>query len=275
VVASEVRALAQRSAAAAKEVKALIEASVTGVADGARLVRETESEFGRAFTSFDEVSAVIDEIAAASAQQSAGVDEIKKAIGQIEHVTQQNAALAEQSSAAILSFQEAAARLGQSVAAFKTDHSELRERAIALVRRGIEHLAERGPERTFADFNDPRGRFVQGALYLAVLDMNCVVRANGANPAIVGRDDSELKDNDGKKFSAEFVQVALTRGRGWVDYKFMNPRTQRIEPKSTYVERAGDYVVACGIYGGERAGRELPPGRPLARLQSMRTAPRP
>jgi methyl-accepting chemotaxis protein len=68
VVASEVRALAQRSAAAAKEVKALIGDSVTGVADGARLVRETKGEFGRAFTSFDEVSAVIDEIAAASAQ---------------------------------------------------------------------------------------------------------------------------------------------------------------------------------------------------------------
>jgi len=275
VVASEVRALAQRSAAAAKEVNALIGHSVTGVADGARLVRETEGEFGRAFTSFDEVSAVIDEIADASAQQSAGVDEIKKAIGQLEHVTQENAALAEQSSAAILSFREAATRLGQAIAAFKTDHAELRERAIALVRRGIKHLAVHGPEKAFADFSDARGRFIENTLYLTVLDMNCVVRANGVNPAIVGRDDSEMTDSDGKKFAAEFVQVALTRGRGWVDYKYANPETRRIEAKSTYVERAGDYVLACGLYRGERAGRELPPGPRPARLQSMRGATQP
>jgi methyl-accepting chemotaxis protein len=275
VVASEVRALAQRSAAAAKEVNALIGDSVRGVADGARLVRETEDEFGRAFTSFDEVSAVIDEIAGASAQQSAGVDEIKNAIGQLEHVTQENAALAEQSSAAILSFREAASRVRQSIAAFKTDHAELRERASALVRRGIGHLAEHGPEKAFADFSDPRGRFVEGALYLTVLDMNCVVRANGFNPAIVGRDDSEVTDSDGRRFAAEFVQVALTRGRGWVDYKYANPETRRIEAKSTYVERAGDYVVACGLYRGERAGPELPPGPPPARLQSMPSASQP
>jgi methyl-accepting chemotaxis protein len=266
VVASEVRALAQRSAAAAKEVKALIGESVTGVADGARLVRETEGEFGRAFTSFDEVSAVIDEIADASAQQSAGVDEIKKAIGQLEHVTQENAALAEQSSAAVMSFQDSAARLGQAIAAFKTDRAELRERAIALVRRGIKHLAEHGPGRAFGDFNDPHGRFREGELYLVVLDMNCVVQANGGNSALVGRDDSQLADVDGKRFSAEFIQVALSRGRGWVDYKFMNPKTKQVEPKSSYVERAGGYVVACGIYRGERPGHELPAAPQLARL---------
>ena len=268
VVASEVRALAQRSAAAAKEVKTLIGESVTGVADGARLVRETEGEFGRAFTSFDEVSTVIDEIAGASAQQSSGVDEIKNAIGQLEHVTQENAALAEQSSAAILSFQDSAMRLGQAIAAFKTDHAELRERAIALVRRGIKHLVEHGPERAFGDFNDSHGRFVEGDLYLVVLDMNCVLRANGGNSALVGRDDSNLSDVDGKRFSAEFVQIALSRGRGWVDYKFINPKTKRVEPKSSYVERAGEYVVACGIYRAEHQGRELPTAPQPARLSA-------
>jgi len=252
VVAGEVRALAQRSAAAAKEVKTLIGESASGVADGARLVRETEDEFGSAVARAGEVSGVIEEIANASAQQSTGVDEIKKAIVQLEQMTQQNAALVEQSSAAVVSFERAAARLGRAVASFKIDRAELRERAIALVRRGIEHMRSLGPDRAFAEFNDPRGRFVEGDLYLAVLDMNCVLRANGANPAIVGRDDSQLADSDGKRFSAEFVQVARTRGRGWVDYRYVNPKTGKVEPKSTYVEREGDYVVACGIYRGEQ-----------------------
>jgi cytochrome c len=165
-----------------------------------------------------------------------------------------------------MSFRDAAERLGQAIAAFKIDRGELRERAIALVRRGIGHLHEHGAEKALADFNDPKGRFVQGDLYLVVLDMNCVVRANGGNPALVGRDDSKLEDGDGKRFSAEFVQVALSRGHGWVDYKFINPKTQQIEPKSTYVERAGDLVVACGIYRGERQVRAVPARPGLARL---------
>ena len=266
VVASEVRALAQRSAGAAKEVKALIEESVAGVAEGARLVSETEEAFGHAVTSVGEVSVVIDQIAGASAEQSAGVEEIKKAIEQLEQATQQNAALVEQSSAAVMSFEHAAERLGRAVASFKIDRAELRERAIALVRRGIAHLRAQGPDKAFAEFSDPRGRFVEGDLYLAVLDMNCVVCANGGNPAIVGRDDSELADSDGKRFSAEFVQVALTRGRGWVDYRWTNPRSGRIEPKSSYVEREGNYVLACGIYRGERQAAALQEHPSAARL---------
>ena len=121
------------------------------------------------------------------------------------------------------------------------------------MRRGIEHLRVAGPERAFADFCDPAGGFVQGELYLVVLDMHCVVQAHGGNPAIVGNDDSALADADGKRFSAEFVNVARTRGQGWIDYRFLNPKRGVVEPKSTYVERAGDFVVACGIYRREDA----------------------
>jgi len=268
VVASEVRSLAQRSADAAREVKALIEESVSSVDDGARLVRETEDAFGHAVARVGEVSGVIGEIASASAEQSAGVEEIKKALVQLENATQQNAALVEQSSAAVMSFQGAAERLDRAIAAFKTDRAEARERAIALVRQGIEHMRARGAEKALADFSDPRGGFVDGDRYLAVLDMNCILRANGGNPAIVGRDDSQLTDSDGKRFSAEFVNVALTRGRGWVDYRWMNPKTRRVEAKSTYVEREGEYVVACGIYrsDAEITPVEARPGAPRLTL---------
>jgi len=253
VVASEVRTLAQRSAAAAKEVKALIAESVANVAEGARLVRDTEKTLTQAVESVAEVSAVIGDIASASAEQSVGLEEIKNAIAQLDSVTQQNAALVEQSAAAAMSFEDAAARLAQAVSAFKFDRAQARERAIALVKRGIAHLREHGPQKAFSDFSDQHGGFVEGERYLGVLDMNCTVRANGGNAALVGENHADIEDVDGKKFAAESVSVARARGRGWVDYRWPNPRTGRVEPKSTYVEREGDYVLLCGIYASEEA----------------------
>jgi methyl-accepting chemotaxis protein len=253
VVASEVRGLAQRSADAAREVRAVIKESAASVGEGARLVRETAGTLEQAVAGAGQVRRVVEDIAGASTQQSTGVEQIKRALEQLDGMTQQNAALVEQSSAAALSFRDAAERLAHAVESFKVDRGEARSRAIALVRRGIAHLRAHGPERAFADFSDPRGAFVEGELYLAVLDMSCILRAHGGNPAMVGQDDAELADADGKRFSAEFVNIARTRGQGWVDYRFMNPKRGRVEPKSSYVEREGDYVLACGIYREEGA----------------------
>jgi methyl-accepting chemotaxis protein len=248
VVASEVRNLAQRSAQAAREIKALIEESVAGVGDGARHVKEAADTIDRAMGRVGEVAKVIESIAGASAEQSAGLQEIKNAIAQIENVTQENAALVEQTAAAALSFRDSAGTLADAVAAFKLDRGEAREKAMALVRRGIEHLRRHGPQKAFADFNDSHGEFFDGEFYLIAHNFDCVLQANGANPAIVGQNHSAQKDIDGKLFGAETVRVARERGSGWVDYRWPNPKTGRIQRKSCYAELAGDYVVGCGIY---------------------------
>jgi len=259
VVASEVRSLAQRSADAAREVRAMIKESAASVDEGARLVRETGETLARAVAGAAEVHQVVQDIAAASDQQHSGVEEIKRALEQLDGMTQQNAALVEESAAAAQTFRGAAERLTGAIEAIKTDRGSAREQAIALVRRGIAHLRAVGPDRAFADFSDPSGHFVQGELYLVALDMRCILRAHGGNRALVGNDDSQLADADGKRFSAEFVNVARTRGQGWVDYRFMNPKRRVIEPKSSYVERAGEYVIACGIY--RRAEAAAPAAR--------------
>ena len=119
VVASEVRALAQRSAGAAKEIKALIEESVGQIGDGGRRAEAAGKVIDEIVVSVQQVNQLIGEIAVASSEQSAGVSEINKAILQLESVTQQNAALVEEASAASLSFQEQADRLNQLVARFK------------------------------------------------------------------------------------------------------------------------------------------------------------
>jgi methyl-accepting chemotaxis protein len=248
VVASEVRSLAQRSAEAAKEIKALIQESVSGAGAGARDVGEAADTIDQAMAGVAAVAKVIEGIAGASAEQSEGLEEIKKAIVQLESVTQQNAALVEQTAAAALSFKDSAGALSQAVAAFKLDHGRRREKAMALVQRAIAHLRQHGPRKAFADFNRREGGFVDADYYLIAHDLNCVMQANGANPALVGQDHSDLKDSDGKRFSWETVRVARERGSGWVDYRWTNPRTGRVQPKSTYAELAGEFVIGCGIY---------------------------
>jgi len=119
VVAAEVRNLAQRSAAAAKEIKALIGDSVSKVEDGTKLVDEAGKTMGEIVSAVKRVTDIMAEISAASAEQSSGIEQINQAVTQMDEVTQQNAALVEQAAAASLSLGEEAQHLTQSVSTFK------------------------------------------------------------------------------------------------------------------------------------------------------------
>ena len=119
VVAAEVRALAQRSAEAAKQIKALIEESAGNVAEGGKLVGETGELITQIVASVQKVAGQIGGIALASREQTVGVEEINKAVMQMESVTQQNAALVEQAAAGTLAFEEQAASLIAAVNRFK------------------------------------------------------------------------------------------------------------------------------------------------------------
>jgi len=121
VVASEVRNLAQRSAGAAKEIKALIEDSVGKVDAGGRLVDEAGKTMDEVVSSVKRVTDIMSEIAAASQEQSAGIEQVNQAITQMDDVTQQNAALVEQAAAAAESLQDQAGKLAEVVSVFKLD----------------------------------------------------------------------------------------------------------------------------------------------------------
>ena len=121
VVASEVRSLAQRSAEAAREIKALIGASVEKVEGGSRLVADAGATMNEIVNSVKRVSDIIGEITAASAEQSDGIGQINGSVTQLDQMTQQNAALVEESAAAAESLKAQAAALAQVVGTFKVD----------------------------------------------------------------------------------------------------------------------------------------------------------
>jgi methyl-accepting chemotaxis protein len=118
VVASEVRSLAQRSAGAAKEIKSLIGTSVEKVQAGSELVDDAGKSMEDIVNQVKRVTDLIGEITTASVEQTNGISQVGTAINQLDHVTQQNAALVEESAAAAESLKQQAVRLAESVSAF-------------------------------------------------------------------------------------------------------------------------------------------------------------
>jgi signal transduction histidine kinase len=122
--------------------------------------------------------------------------------------------------------------------------------AEALVKKAIAFIKANGPEKSYEEFTSGKS-FKDRDLYIIVYDLNGKNLAQGANPKLVGKDLINLKDPDGKPLIQMFVDLAKTKGKGWVEgYKFLNPVSQKIEGKAMYLERVGDTLVGCGIYKG-------------------------
>jgi methyl-accepting chemotaxis protein len=143
VVAQEVRALAQRSAEAAKEIKALIARSSEQVTRGVRLVGDTGDALGAIATKVSEIAALIAEITQSSQEQSAGLAQVNIAVNQMDQVTQQNAAMVEQTTAAATSLKAEAFALSQLVDQFRTSH----ERNARPAASAVETTAPSSPVR--------------------------------------------------------------------------------------------------------------------------------
>ena len=148
VVAAEVRSLAQRSAAAAKEIKTLISSSVRQVEDGSRIVEDAGKTMEEIVASVNRVTDIMREITAASSEQSSGIEQVNQAVSHMDEVTQQNAALVEEAAATAESMRSQARNLAQALEGFKltggagaSSHARITQRASPEDRRGANRAA--------------------------------------------------------------------------------------------------------------------------------------
>lgn len=122
------------------------------------------------------------------------------------------------------------------------------EEAMAMVHKVIAYMKTNGKEKTIAEVNNIQGQFRDRDLYVTINDLTAKTLAHGANPKMQGKDLIDLKDADGKLFMRDRLGLVKAKGKGWQDYKFVNPVTKQIEPKSMYFEKYEDVIVNCGIY---------------------------
>ncbi|HUP30435.1 MAG TPA: cache domain-containing protein [Usitatibacter sp.] len=141
--------------------------------------------------------------------------------------------------------------IGIAMPAVAQDKSKgTKAEAVAMVEKAVAHIRKVGREKAFADFNNKNGPFTDRDLYVVVYDIKGKVLSHGANEKLIGKDVIDLRDNDGKYFVRERVEMMSKApdARGWQDYKFMNPVTRAIEPKQMYLQRMDDLIVGCGVY---------------------------
>jgi cytochrome c len=126
------------------------------------------------------------------------------------------------------------------------------DQAQALAERALNHIRDVGREQAFADFTRPDGGFVDGELYIFCQDISGVVVAHGGNPKIVGRNMADVRGPDGRLSNVEINQLGLSKGSGWLEFRWPNPATKRIELKEAYVLKVDDHTVCgSGYYKGD------------------------
>jgi uncharacterized protein len=134
-----------------------------------------------------------------------------------------------------------------------------RDEAVAMVQRVQEKFKKDGPEATFKAINNMAPGFIDRDLfpYVHKIDGTLLV-ACGPIAAIRGKNLHDMKDQDGKFTTQDFMRIATTPPyHGWSDYRFLNPKTNQVDDKSAWIERMGDYLVGVGIYKSEQPNKNV------------------
>jgi signal transduction histidine kinase len=134
-----------------------------------------------------------------------------------------------------------------SLSGSSTCFADSPEQAVRLVKKAVAFFKANGLENALEEFSNPKGQFKEGEVYIFAYDLTGTMLAH-PNPALIGHNLTDVPDADGNYFRKEFVTVALTKGSGWVDYKYQNPKTKLMEHKTTYVEKVDDIIICCGIF---------------------------
>ncbi len=117
-----------------------------------------------------------------------------------------------------------------------------------LVDKAAAFTKAQGKAEALKEFSKPSGQFDKGEIYIFAYDTKGTVIAHPKNAKLVGKNLLDVPDIDGKFFRKEIMSKAASGGSGWVDYKYKNPATNKVEQKTTYFQKVNDVVICCGVY---------------------------
>jgi methyl-accepting chemotaxis protein len=252
VVANEVRTLAQRSAGAAKEIKALISESVRTVNSGGKLVDDAGKTIAEIVASVESMSGIVQNIGNASAQQLSGINTVNNKVAEVTRINSNNTKLINDVIDASNTLNEQAVTLLKSLSVFNLGIREqgTAEEAQAMVQRGVEYLNAHGKDALLAEVNKlSKGQFVERDLYLIVMDIDSYrYIGHSLNQRVLNFDGRNSKDVDGKYYMKDMVDLARNSGQGWFEYKWNHPVTNEVKEKVSFVQRVGNLAFICGAY---------------------------
>jgi len=246
VVATEVRMLAQRSAAAAAEIRALIARSTEQVDASVRQTRDVGTVLDAVVDGVRQVSDALRGIATASAQQSSDLEQVSQSVGNLDEITRQNAAMVDESAVASHELVDRAQALSAAVASVRLRQGSADE-AKSLLERALQMVRSQGLDAAMPALQSRDHGFVDRDLYVFAIDREGRYRLHGAKPAMQGKRVHELPGIDGDRFVRD--AWAQAEHGGWVEYNIVNPETGAVQPKASYVLKLDkQLLLGCGIY---------------------------
>jgi hypothetical protein len=123
-----------------------------------------------------------------------------------------------------------------------------KEEAKEWVKKAIAFYKKAGKAVALAEFTNPKGPFIEGDMYIFVLNLKGTMLAHGVNEKYIGLDFCDVKDSDGRSFIREIVEVANTKGSGFVDYKWYNPVNKEDMEKHVYFEKVDEVIICSGVF---------------------------
>lgn len=247
VVATEVRHLAQQSAASAAEIRELIKSSSAQTAEGVREIKRMGEVFAKVEAEVSRLAGHVRQISAATTEQSDGLAQVSQAIGNVDQITQQNAHTAHLAYEASQALAERAHALTATVARMRLRQGSADE-ARALVEKAQNVARRQGVTEALAQVRASAAEFRDRDLYVFVFDRSGVYHAIGGDPKATGKRLTDVPGID----AAALIADAFTRaeqGGGWVEYSALNPTNGKVLDKMSWVVLLeSDLVMGCGIY---------------------------
>jgi methyl-accepting chemotaxis protein len=246
VVANEVRNLAQRSADAARQIRRLIDDSVNRVETGVEQIYEVNETLSDIVGGIRNLAKDINAISTASNEQSQSLTHISDAIRELDSITKSNSDMVENAKSASAGLEVRAAHLTSVVSAFKLRQGSADE-ARALVKNAMSLFSIYGMDLLDRITQDPEKLYADRDMYVFAFDRQGQYRAFAGNAAKLSVNLFKVPGLDGRKLVEE--AFSLPDKGGWVDYAIENPLLNRVELKTSYIERiSDDIVIGCGVY---------------------------